>query len=55
MCINRLWSSFLGWVVEACHDVGSEKVQCGCVGDLVEQGIIMQHIGCEHVELIGPQ
>ena len=46
---------FLGWVVEAHHDVGSERVRRGFLGDLVEQGIIMQHIGCEHVELIGPQ
>ena len=46
---------FLGWVVEARHDVGSERVTCGCLGDLVKQGIIIQHIGCEHGELIGPQ
>ena len=46
---------FQGWIVEAHHDVGSERVRRGCLGDLVTQGIIMQHIGSKHVELIRPQ
>ena len=46
---------FRGWVVEVRHDVSSERVRRGCFGDLVEQGVIMQHLGCEHVELVEPQ
>ena len=46
---------FRGWVVEVRHDVSSERVRHGCLGDIVEQGIIMQHVVSGHLELIEPQ
>ena len=36
------------------HDFIKERVLDGCLGDVVEQRIIMQHEGNEHLYLIRP-